>query len=280
MIKFGKTLSLALLAATAAAVVTPAAHAQVAGIAEVDKLDVLTGTKAFRDGYNAVATQNAGNISRLEAIRVELAPLEKSYDTDGDGQLTQKDQAWVDALKQRETIIVSLDKNGDKDLTGTELDDLRARNLPIQKAIELRGESSAITENIQLVQMFVIDAIIKQYDAALKSVVTGKKINLVLTTGVIVYPAAAANINKDVVAALDRIIPSVALPQDGQQISLTKEAAAYHGQIQELMIQNAVAQAQARNRAEQQQGAQPQPQSTQPPSGSTNNPNSDPGTGE
>jgi Skp family chaperone for outer membrane proteins len=278
MIKFGKTLSLALLAATAATVVAPAAQAQVAGIAEVDKLAVLTGTKAFKDGYNAVATQNAGNISRLDAIRNELAPLEKSFDTDGDGQLTQKDKAWVDALKQRETVIASLDKNGDKNLTGTELDELRARNLPIQRVLELRGESSGITENIELIQMFVVDAIIKQYNAALKSVVASKKINLVLTPGVIVYAAPAVNINKDVVAALDRLIPSVALPQDGQQISLTEEAAAYHGQIKELIIQSAVAQAQARNRAEQQQGAQPQP--TQPSNGSTNNPNSDPGTGE
>lgn len=276
MSKFGKTLSLALLAATAAAVVAPAAQAQVAGIAEVDKLAVLTGTKAFKDGYNAVATQNAGNISRLDAIRDELVPLEKSYDTDGDGQLTQKDKAWVDALKQRETVITSLDKNGDKNLTGTELDELRTRNLPIQKVLELRGESSGITENIQLIQMFVIDAIIKQYDTALKSVVTSKKINLVLTPGVIVYAAPAVNINKDVVVALDRLVPSVALPQNGQQISLTEEAAAYHGQIKELIIQSAVAQAQARNRAEQQQGAQP----AAPATGTTNNPNSDPGTGQ
>lgn len=276
MSKFGKTLSLALLAATAAAVVAPAAQAQVAGIAEVDKLAVLTGTKAFKDGYNAVATQNAGNISRLDAIRDELVPLEKSYDTDGDGQLTQKDKAWVDALKQRETVITSLDKNGDKNLTGTELDELRARNLPIQKVIELRGESSGITENIQLIQMFVIDAIIKQYNSALKTVVASKKINLVLSPGVIVYAAPTVNINKDVVAALDRLVPSVALPQDGQQISLTEEAAAYHGQIKELIIQSAVAQAQARNRAEQQQGAQP----AAPATGTTNNPNSDPGTGQ
>lgn len=275
MIKFGKTLSLALLAATAATFVAPAAQAQVAGIAEVDKLAVVTGTKAFKDGYNAVATQNAANISRLDVIRNELEPLEKSYDTDGDGQLSQKDKAWVDALKQRDTVIASLDKNGDKNLTGTELDELRARNLPIQKVLELRGESSGITENIQLVQMFVIDAILKQYNAALKTVVTSKKINLVLTPGVIVYAAPAVNINKDVVAALDQILPSVALPQDGQQISLTEEAAAYHGQIKELIIQSAVAQAQARNRA-QQQGAQP----AAPVTGTANNPNSDPGTGQ
>jgi Skp family chaperone for outer membrane proteins len=251
--------ALALLATTAASVTAPAAQAQVAGIAEVDKLSVLMGSKAFKDGYNAVATQNAGNISRLDAIRAEITPLEKPFDTDGDGQLSQKDKAWVDALKQRETVIKTIDKNGDGDLTGTERDEFMARNLPAQKILELRSESGAITENIQLIQMFVIDSIIKQYDAALKSVVTAKKINLVLTPGVIVYAAPTVNINKDVVAALDRAVPSVALPVDGQQISLTEEAAVYHNQIKELIIQDAVARQRQAMQQQQQQGAAPQP---------------------
>jgi Skp family chaperone for outer membrane proteins len=279
MKSFKKNVAIALLAATATVAIAPAANAQVAGLAEVDKLSVLMGTKAFKDGYNAVATQNAGNISRLDAIRAEVTPLEKSFDTDGDGQLTQKDKAWVDALKQRETVISTIDKNGDKDLTGTELDEFRARNLPAQKILELRNESGAITENIQLIQMFVIDAVLKQYDAALKSVVTAKKINLVFTPGVIVYAAPTVNINKDVVAALDRTIPSVALPVEGQQISLTEEAAAYHGQIKELIIQNAVAQAR-RQQQQQQQGAAPQPGQPAPAAPAPGaDPNADNGTG-
>jgi Skp family chaperone for outer membrane proteins len=281
MKSFKKNVAIALLAATATVAMAPAANAQVAGIAEVDKLSVLMGTKAFKDGYNAVATQNAGNIARLDAIRTEVTPLEKSFDTDGDGQLTQKDKAWVDALKQRETVISTIDKNGDKDLTGTELDEFRARNLPAQKILELRNESGAITENIQLIQMFVIDAVLKQYDTALKSVVTAKKINLVFTPGVIVYAAPTVNINKDVVAALDRTIPSVALPVEGQQISLTEEAAAYHGQIKELIIQNAVAQAR-RQQQQQQQGAAPQPGQPAPAPAAPApgaDPNADNGTG-
>lgn len=285
MNKNAKKLALAMLATTTAIILSPAASAQVAGMAAVDKLAVIMGSKAFKDGYNTVATQQAEQINRLDQLNNELEPLSKPYDSDGDGQLTEKDQAWINALKERDAIIASLDKNKDKNLTGTELDEFRAKNLPAQQIIDKRREIGAITENIQLQQLFVIDTINKQYGPALKSVVTAKKINAVFAPGVFAWAPKEIDIGKDVIAALDRAVPAVQLPAP-DKFSTSEDAVNLHGQIKELIIQNAVAQLQAAQAQQQQGGAPPSGQPAAPATGPAptppkpgNDPNADNGTG-
>jgi Skp family chaperone for outer membrane proteins len=277
MTKFSKSISLALLAATAAIVSAPAVQAQVAGLASVNKIRVIMGTKAFKDGYNAIQTQNQPQLDRIDVLQRELDALSKPMDSNGDGQLGEQDQAWTAALQLLDTTMKSLDKNKDGNLTGTELDDLRARNLPAQQILQKQRELGAIQENLQLAQLYVVDSIDKKYDEALKGIVTAKKINAVLAPEAFEWAPPEADITNQVVAALDRLIPAVQLPAP-EKFSTSQEAINLRAQIERIVVQSAIAQARAQQAQQQQPGAQPAP--AQPrPAGSPADPNADSGTG-
>lgn len=280
MTKFKKTISLALLAATAAIAMAPAVQAQVAGLATVNKIRVIMGTKAFKDGYNAIQTQNQPQLDRLDQLQRELDALTKPLDSNGDGQLTEQDQAWAAALQLRENTIKSLDTNKDNNLTGTELDGLRARNLPAQQIIEKQRELGIIQENLQLAQLYVVDSIDKKYDEALKAIVAAKKINAVLAPQAFEWAPPETDITNQMIAALDRSIPAIQLPAP-EKFSTSQEAINLRAQIEQIVVQSAIAQARAQQAQAQQQGAQPaQPAPAQPrPAGNPNDPNSDSGTG-
>lgn len=274
MHNFRKTLTCALMAAAASVAVVPAAQAQVAGIGVVNKIKVIMGAKAFKDGYTGVEKQYGPQIARLDQLQREIAALSKPFDTDGDGDLSQADTAWVNALKDRETVIKSLDKNKDNNLTGTELDDLRARNLPSQQIIEKQNESGAIQQDVQLAQLYVVDSINKQYNNALKSVVATKKINAVFAPGALEYGPPEIDITSQVVAALDRAIPAVALPAP-EKFSTSQEAINLREQIERIMVAGVIAQARAQQAAQQQgqpQAGQPAPQQPAPPPAGTQEP--------
>ena len=271
MFKFKKTISIAFLA-SAALMSASAAQAQVAGIGAVNKINVIMGAKAFKDGYNTIQTQNAAQLDRIDQLQGEIDTLSKPLDSNGDGQLGEQDQAWASALQLLDTTIKSLDRNKDGNLTGTELDELRAKNLPAQQILQKQREISAIQENLQLAQLYVVDSINKQYNAALQSVVTAKKLNIVLAPGAIEWAPKEVDITAQVVAALDRAVPAVAYPAP-EQFSTSQEAINLRTQIERILISSAVAQARAQAAQQQQQGGQqpaqpaaPAPQGPQPDS--------------
>jgi Skp family chaperone for outer membrane proteins len=260
-----KKASLALLAATAAIAGASVAQAQVAGLASIDKVRVVMGTKAFKDGYNTIRIQNTAQLNRMEQLQTEVDALRKPLDSNGDGQLGEQDQAWIGALRERDAIIKSLDTNKDNNLTGTELEALRARNLPAQNILEKQRELGVIEENIKLAQLYVVDSIDKQYDAALKSIVTAKKINAVLAPGAFEWAPPETDISNQVIAVLDRTLPAVTLPAP-EKFSTSQEAINLRAQIEQIVINSAVAQARAQQ-MQQQQGGQPagQPAPAQAP---------------
>jgi Skp family chaperone for outer membrane proteins len=280
MMKFSKSISLALLAVTAAAVSAPAVQAQVAGLASVNKVRVIMGTKAFKDGYNAIRSQNQPQLDRMDVLQRELDALSKPMDSNGDGQLGEQDQAWAAALQLLDTTMKAMDKNKDGNLTGTEVDDLRARNLPAQQILTKQREMEAIQQNIQLAELYVVDSIDKKYDEALKGIVTAKKINAVLTPEAFEWAPPEADISNQMIAALDRTIPAVPLPAP-DKFSTSQEAINLRAQIERIVVQSAIAQARAQQAQAQQPGAQPAAQApAQPrPAGAPNDPNSDSGTG-
>jgi Skp family chaperone for outer membrane proteins len=281
MTTFAKTLSMAIMAVSLTVATAPAVQAQVAGLASVNKIRVIMGTKAFKDGYNAIRSQNQPQIDRMDVLQRELDALSKPMDSNGDGQLSEQDQAWKAALQLLDTTMKSMDKNKDGNLTGTELEELRARNLPAQQILIKQREMEAIQQNIQLAELYVVDSIDKKYDEALKGIVTAKKINAVLTPEAFEWAPPEADISNQMIAALDRSIPAVQMPMP-EKFSTSQEAINLRAQIERIVVQNAIAQARAQQAQQQQAGAQPAaaPAQAQPrPAGPATDPNADAGTG-
>ena len=244
-----------MLLAGAATLSPVGASAQVANFGSTSKVVVIMSSKAFSEGYKTVVTQNADQYTRMDALEREINEISKPFDTNQDGQLNDGDTAWLTALQQRSVLIKSLDKNKDDNLTGTELDELRAKNLPAQLIIEKQQEVLNISKSLNIAQLYVVDAVNRQYDAALKSVVTAKKLSGVFTPDVFEWAPKEMDITAQVVAALDRLVPAVAFPVP-EKFSTSSEAVNLQQQIDRILM--ASARAQAQQAAQQaQQGGQP-----------------------
>ncbi len=265
-----------LLSATA---VGTTAQAQVAGMATTSKLDVVTGSKAFSAGYEAIRVQSQPKFTRAQQLETESEALIKPLDTNGDRQLTEADTAYVTALNQNDAVIKSLDANKDGTLTGTELEQYRARNLPVAQLITKRRELASIQREIRVSQLYVINAIDQKYDAALQSVVTARKISVVLAPAAFEWAPPAINITPAVIAELDRALPAVALPPPAN-FNASQDAIALHQQIEQIFAEQAAAAARAQQAQQAQGGQQPAGQparpatGTQPPANPTPQPDS------
>ena len=242
----------ALAAALLSAVVIIApAQAQVAGLGATSKLEVILGTKAFNAGYETVQTQSTDKLNRLRALQTEIQTLSKPLDSNGDNRLTEADTAYVTAANQNDALIKSLDVNKDNTLTGSEVDQYRARNLPIAQLGAKQREAQSIEREIRVAQLFVVNAIDQKYGAALQSVVTAKKINAVLAPAAFEWAPPAINITPLVIAEIDRTLPSVALPPPAN-FNASRDAVAIHEQIEQLIAERIAA-----ARAQQAQAGQP-----------------------
>jgi Skp family chaperone for outer membrane proteins len=157
------------------------ASAQVAGIATADPLIAIVKAKALGAGYKQIETSYAAYYPQLETKANEIIALQKQLDTNKDNQLSD---AEVDAAK-------------------------KAKN-PVLAQIEAKQkESSDLQTPIILARFFVIENITAKYDAALKSVVAAKKINVVMNPNSIVYAPPTIDITQAITDSLDATIPTV-----------------------------------------------------------------------
>ena len=256
MKKFGKTLSLALMAATASAVVAPAAHAQVAGIGTADEVQAIMTSNAFKNGFQAISTKYNDNLILIDSRGQEIQALQQQlatqFDTNKDNQLSPEEEAKMGASKS------------------PLIDQLKAKQVEME-TLELP---------IRAAQIFVIDLLDKNYEQAIKDVSAAKKVNIVLSPDAIVWVAnpALLNLNSALTARLDQLTPTVnTTPPD--PFNTSRRVLAIYEQIQQVQQQRIMAamrQAQQQQAASQQQGGQPAAPAT-PAGGSTNNPNSDTG---
>lgn len=258
-----------MMLAGAAMFAPAAASAQVAGLATVNKIQAVMGAKAFKDGYTSVNTQRGADIAKLQQLQTDIDALVKPLDTNGDHQLTEADADFVKALQQRDVVVKSLDANKDEKLTGTELEQFRAKNLPVQQYIEKQQEASEIERSIQVSQLYVVNEVNKQYETALQSIATTKKLSAVFPPGVVEWAPKEINITTQVIAAIDRALPTITVPAVEQlQFTTSQDAVELQQQIEQVMLNNAVAAARAAQAKQQQQGgaapAQGQPPATQP----------------
>lgn len=257
-----------ILLAGAAMLAPAAASAQVAGLASANKIQAVMGSKAFKDGYAAINTQHGPDVAKLQQLQTDIDALVKPLDSNGDGQLTEADAEFVKAIQQRDVVFKSLDVNKDEKLTGTELDQFRAKNLPVQQYIEKQQEVGDIERAIQISQLYIVNEVSKQYNAAVQSIATTKKLSAVFVPGVLEWAPKEMNITPQIIAAIDRALPTITLPPTEQlQFTTSQDAVELQRQIEQIMVNNAVAQARAAQAQQQQQGgapAQGQPSATQP----------------
>ncbi len=230
-IKFSKVAALALAASTLA----PAAvQAQVSGIATANTPVAIARAKALGTAYGQINTQY------------------KSYLD----QITQK-QTEVEGLQQQ--LYTQFDANGDKQIDSAELAKIDASNNPLKDQIRSKGkEIQDLRDPIIKAQMYVVGEIAKRYGEAQTAVVQAKNINMILAPDAFLWAQPTVDITPAITTELDRVVPTVSYtpPADWQP---SRDVAAVHQQIQQLLGLAARAQA---ARAAQQQQAQPAAQPT------------------
>ena len=252
MTKFGKTFSLALLAATASAVVAPVAQAQVAGIGTADEVQAIMTSNAFKNGFQAISTKYNDNLILIDSRGQEIQTLQQQlatqFDANKDNQLSAEEEAKMGASKS------------------PLIDQLKAKQVEME-TLELP---------IRAAQIFVIDTLDKNYEQALKDVSATKKVNIVLSPDAVIWVAnpALLNLNAALTARVDQLTPTVNTTPP-EPFTTSRRVLAIYEQVQQIMQQRMLAamrQAQQQQAAAQQQGGQPAA-----PTGTTNNPNSDTG---
>ena len=222
-----KTIMPAALVAASAFVAMPA-QAQVSGVATADPLVIIASAKARVDGYRAIATQYQANLTQMQTKAQEIDALQKQFDTNSDGNISEQEAA---AAQQ-------------------------ANNPAIAQIQAKRQEMATLQRPIVLAQYYVIENILQQYDVALQSVVTSKKINFILAPESTVFAKDAANVSKDITAALDTRIPAVATTPPANWQPTIRQTLQVHQQIGQLLQASAIRQAQ--QQAAAQPPAQPQ----------------------
>jgi Skp family chaperone for outer membrane proteins len=241
-----KAILAAMLAAPAALAIAAPAHAQVSGIAYASPTSVVAGSKAFGAANQQIATTYKAAFDQIQARRAaaqkEVEPiivqLRTQFDTNKDGQLNQAEQT---ALQNSKSPL---------------LDRLKTAQDNAQNEIGRLSNPAARAE------LFAIESILRQYEAAQLRVVNARKISVVLSPEVFMYAPDSANISQAITAEIDKVAPTVSIqpPADWQPSRQT------------LAIQQEIAQAaayQAAAAAQQQRpaaaGAAPAPASATPP---------------
>ncbi|AJP71614.1 OmpH family outer membrane protein [Sphingomonas hengshuiensis] len=239
-------LMLGMLAASVAVVAVPAS-AQVAGIASASPTTVVATSKAFGAARQQISTTYKASFDQISARRTALdteakpliAQLMAQFDTNKDGQLSQQEQAAAQNAKS--PILEKL------------------------KTIQTTADSdiAKLTNPAARAELFAIESILRQYEAAQLRVVNAKKISVVLTPEAFMYAPDSVDISEAIAAEIDKVSPTVGIqaPEGWQPARETME-------IQQRLVQMAQMAAYQRQAQQQQQaGAAPAAGATPAPAG-------------
>jgi len=222
MTRFAKFLAPAGLM-MAAAVAMPA-QAQVDGkIATVNIARTVLNTSAFQNSQQLVRTQYAQQLTLLDTKN-----------------------------KERETLLVKYDKNGDQQLDKAETDALK-KSPDAAKLKTLEDEIQSLGNQIDGGSVFAIEQILPQFKPALDEVVAAKQIKMVVDPNSLLYSPPEADISEAVVASLNVKVPAVGVvPEAGWQPN--QRAVQIFQEIQQIVLIARYLQQQQ----QQAQAAQPQ----------------------
>jgi Skp family chaperone for outer membrane proteins len=195
------------------------AHAQVEGrMATVDISRTIIGTTAFQTAYEQVNTTYA-----------------------------QQNELRRTKATERQTLLGTFDKNGDKQVDDAELAAKQA-TADFTKLQTLEQEIQALNNQIDGARVYAIEQIIVQYASALQEVTTKQQIKLVIDPSSLLYAPPEADITQQVTTALNGRVPAVGVvPPSGWQPS--REGVQIYQEIQQRLIAAQLAQ-------QQQQAAQ------------------------
>ncbi len=222
----------ALTAGTAIAVAATAmpatVAAQVNGIATSNPTMVVLRSAARNAAYQQINTTYAAQIQQVNQINTEINNLQRSLDTDNNGQLTEAE--------------------------------VQANPGVVQQIQAKEQQSATTTQPIALAQYYVIEQLLNDYVNARNQVVQANSISIMLAPEAIQYAPNGIDVTEKLVAAMDQRLPTVSttVPADWQPRRQTVEM---HSAIQQIMV---VAAQQAAARQQQQQQQQP---NNQAPSG-------------
>lgn len=215
-----------LLASAMMAASNGAANAQVAnGIAIADPEVAIANASSLATAYQQIETQYQATLDQLEARQTAVQTLTRQLDTNNDNQLSEQE------ANANPTVV----------------DQIRTENTALQEMLE----------PITIAQMFALQQVAAQYPTAQQQVITNKGINVILSPQSILYGPDGINVTRDIIAALNTLIPTanINVPQGWQP---NRQTVALHQQIQQLRAAafQRAAQAQA---AQGQQAAAPAP---------------------
>lgn len=219
-----------LLAAPATLAFVAPANAQVAGsLAYANPTTVVATSKAFAAARTQISTTYKASFDQIEARRAaaqkEAEPLLTQLDTNKDGKLSPEE---IKAAQTAKNPII---------------DKLKAS----QDAAE--ADIAKLTNPAARAELFAIESILRQYEAAQLRVVTAKKIGVVLSPEVFMYAPDSADISGAITAEIDKVAPTVSIqpPADWQPSRDTM-------QIQQQLVQIAQMRAYQAQQQAQQQG--------------------------
>jgi Skp family chaperone for outer membrane proteins len=221
------------LAASAATVFVAPAQAQVAGIAFANPTAVVGSSKAFTAARQQIETTYKAQFDQIQTRRSTLQ-------------------------KEVEPLLTQLDTNKDKNVSDAEYQAAVAAKSPVLdklRTAQTAAESdlAKLTNPAARAELFAIESILRQYEAAQLRVVNARKISVVLSPEVFMYAPDSADITTAIVAEIDKAAPTVGInPPANWQPSRETMA------IQQQLVQ--IAQIRAAQAARQQaapQGAAP-----------------------
>ncbi|WP_051683136.1 OmpH family outer membrane protein [Sphingomonas sp. UNC305MFCol5.2] len=213
-----------MLAAPAALVLAAPANAQVAGIAYANPTSVVAASKAFGAANQQISTTYKAAFDQMQqrrtALENELKPLVAQLDANKDGKVSEEEGKAAQTAKN------------------PAIEKIRTAQTNAQNDLGRLSNPAARAE------LFAIESILRQYEAAQLRVVNARKISVVLSPEVFMYAPDSANISQAITAEIDKVAPTVSIqpPADWQPSRET------------LAIQQQIAQA-AQLQAYQQQAA-------------------------
>jgi Skp family chaperone for outer membrane proteins len=233
-----KAILAALLAAPAAFVIAAPAQAQVSGIAYANPTSVVASSKAFGAANQQISTTYKAAFDQMQqrrqALDTELKPLVAQLDANKDGKVSDEEAKAAQTAKN------------------PAIDRIRTAQTNAQNDMARLSNPAARAE------LFAIESVLRQYEAAQLRVVNARKISVVLSPEVFMYAPDSANISQAITAEIDKVAPTVSIqpPADWQPSRET------------LAIQQQIAQA-AQLQAYQQAAAQQQRPAGAPAAGAT-----------
>jgi len=175
----------------------------------------VASSTALQAAYQQIGTTFAAQRTQLDQQQQQLTTLLRPYDTDQNGQLDDSERAAL------------------------------AGNASVNQQAQTLEQTIATTQQpITAARVYAIEQIAQQLNPAVQQVVSSKGVSVILSPQAVVYVAEAADLTDEIVAALNTLAPAVstAVPQGWQP---QRSSVELYQQVQQLLLQAAIQQAQS-----------------------------------